>query len=85
MKYLQIYENFEDLDYERIYMFDYKTSPKFSDFQVIDKVTFSEVDNVLKDLRSKQMFKFISELEISSFFMLDWPIYLKTFNNHQNL
>lgn len=74
MKYLQIYENFGNLDYQRIYMFDYKTSPKFSDFDVIDKSTFLKVENILKDLSRKQLFNFKSQLEISSFFMLDWPM-----------
>jgi hypothetical protein len=81
MKYLQIYENFGELEYQEFHMFDYLNSPKFSNFQVISQSTFLEVEKVLKNISWPQFFNYQSKLELSKFFMLDWPIYLETFDD----
>jgi hypothetical protein len=81
MKYLQIYENFGELEYEEFYMFDYRNSPKFSNFQTISKSIHNDVCEILnKNMRL--FFDYLSRVKISKFYTLDWPVYLKSFDTN---
>ena len=72
MKYIKEYYN--QTSYEEISKFDYGNTPVFNELRTFTNTDAIKLDNILKRLK----LKYKSKVELSNFWFLNWPIWLKS-------